>query len=548
MASQKKRKSLSLERKIEILRAVDSGRKKSDVAKEFELSSSTMSTIIKNKCRIEEQYESAKYNPSHKRFRTAALDDVEEALIKWFRDVRDKNLPVSGPLLKEKVEFFATSLGHEFKASNGWLARFKERHNIHQLQVCGDSAGVDEVTVDAWRTESLPTIVKDYDQHDIYNADETGLFYRMTPDKTLAFSGTECHGTKQNKDRVNVMLCANMSGTEKLKPLVIGKAKKPRSLKNVRSLPVSNTANKKAWMVSEEFTAWVKQLDRRFAAEGRRVLLFIDNCSAHPNVDGLQAVKLQFFPPNTTSHLQPMDQGVIMSFKTHYRQRLVKRLLQSYEAGDSPDPITIKDAIDLIHASWQQVTELCIQHCYTKAGFKLTEEARQEPDIDVDVPGPSSRLDNIWERIGHTALETTPHDVDSGDQSDETFRDDRNICRRLGRHMQLPSSFQEYTMADHNVKCSVTPKEEELVDEVKAARTPLEQTGQTEEDDEEDEIPPPPPPTAADALSGCRETPCPASRSFSTARKRQPRTSSSGLPAWRSLCRSVVTSPSSSRR
>ena len=417
MSPQKKRKSLSIERKMEIIRAVDGGRMKSEVAREHGLSSSTMSTIIKNKDRIEEQYNLSIIDPTRKRFCTAALGDVEELLLKWFRDVQEKNLPVSGPLLKEKAEMFAKSLGHaNFQASNGWHARFKERNNIHQLRVCGESAGVTPETVDGWQKETLPAIIADYEPRDIFNADETGLFYRMTPDKTLAFSGEECHGTKQNKDRLTVMLCANMDGSEKLKPLVIGKSKNPRSFKHVRTLPVTYTANKKAWMVSEEFISWVKKLDRRFAAENRKVLLFVDNCSAHPQVTGLEAVKLQFFPPNTTSHLQPMDQGVIMSFKTHYRRRLVKRLLQSYEVGETPAPITVKDAIDLLHASWQQVTDTCIAHCYRKAGFQRAEQMDQaaadidadvaDTDADADVPGPSTRPDNIWERMGHTSQST----------------------------------------------------------------------------------------------------------------------------------------------
>ena len=512
MATSKKRKSLSLERKIEILRAVDSGRKKSDVAREYDLSSSTMSTLIKNRPRIEQQYNMSKSDPTRKRIRTAALDDVEEALIKWFRDVRGKNLPVSGPLLKEKADMFAKSLGHaDFKASNGWLARFKERNNIRQLRVCGESAGVDDERVGEWRTETLPTIIQDYDPRDIFNADETGLFYRMAPDKTLAFTGEECHGTKQNKDRLTVMLCANMDGSEKLKPLVIGKSKNPRSFKNVRALPVTYIANKKAWMVSEEFTTWVKQLDRQFAAENRRVLLFIDNCSAHPQITGLQAVKLHFFPPNTTSHLQPMDQGVIMSFKTHYRRRLVKRLLESYEAGETPTPVTVKEAVDMTHASWQQVTQPCIKHCFAKAGFKQTDDEPpqprdQEAPVDVDVPGPSTRPDNIWERIGHNPPSsggTAPSNLDDPDDEDddETARDDRNVWDRLGRHINLGSfSFREYTMADNNLACTNTPTEEELIDEVRSARAGHQE--QEDDADEEDQIPlPPPPPTTADALS-----------------------------------------------
>ena len=53
---------------------------------------------------------------------------------------------------------------------------------------------------------------------------------------------------------------------------------------------------------------------------GQRVLLLLDNCLSH-NLQGLTLshVEVYFLPPNTTSKLQPMDAGVIMSFKRHYR-------------------------------------------------------------------------------------------------------------------------------------------------------------------------------------------------------------------------------------
>ena len=68
-------------------------------------------------------------------------------------------------------------------------------------------------------------------------------------------------------------------------------------------------------MNSEIFTSWVKHLDRTMIAKGRKIALIVDNCPAHPYVEGLEAVELVFLPPNTTSKLQPMDQGVIRALK-----------------------------------------------------------------------------------------------------------------------------------------------------------------------------------------------------------------------------------------
>ena len=59
-----------------------------------------------------------------------------------------------------------------------------------------------------------------------------------------------------------------------------------------------------------------KELDKKFGKENRKVIHFVDNCSAHPIIEGLKAVELAFLPPKTTSKTQPMAQGVIRSLKS----------------------------------------------------------------------------------------------------------------------------------------------------------------------------------------------------------------------------------------
>jgi hypothetical protein len=66
-----------------------------------------------------------------------------------------------------------------------------------------------------------------YSPKDIFSADEVGLFYSMLPDKTYTFKGASCKGRKVNKERITVLICANLEGTEKLPLLVIGKSKRP---------------------------------------------------------------------------------------------------------------------------------------------------------------------------------------------------------------------------------------------------------------------------------------------------------------------------------
>lgn len=136
----------------------------------------------------------------------------------------------------------------------------------------------------------------------------------------MAFKGDNCVGGKRSKDRVTIMVGANMTGTEKLPLFIVCKSAKPRCFKNIRTLPAEYASNRKAWMTGALFKQWLVRLDRKFQLRNRNVALVVDNCSAHKIDVELKAVKLIFLPANTTASLQPMDQGVIRAVKTHYRR------------------------------------------------------------------------------------------------------------------------------------------------------------------------------------------------------------------------------------
>ncbi|KAL4153277.1 hypothetical protein QTP88_001110 [Uroleucon formosanum] len=112
----------------------------------------------------------------------------------WFTQCRQNNIPVSGPILKEKSKLFATNLGiTNFQASEGWLEKFKKRHDLTFKKVCGESASFDPCISQDWKNELINLLV-DYDDRDIFNADEPGLFYKCLPDRTLTFKNEKCHG------------------------------------------------------------------------------------------------------------------------------------------------------------------------------------------------------------------------------------------------------------------------------------------------------------------------------------------------------------------
>jgi hypothetical protein len=226
--------------------------------------------------------------------------------------------------------------------SSGWLQGFKKRNGIHQEKLHREAESSDQTAID----EVLPLLrskCASYPLERIYNMDETGLFYRyvfifylklrntvftllffrrLEPDQTLAIK--RMSGRKKNKEYLSIALCANADGSHKLNPLIIGKFAKSQCFKNVNinNLPMMYRNNNKAWITITLFQEWLKEFDYQIAQKhgGQRVLLFFDNCTSH-KLEGLVLphVEVCFLPPNTTSKIQPMDAGIIMSFKKHYR-------------------------------------------------------------------------------------------------------------------------------------------------------------------------------------------------------------------------------------
>ncbi|GBM07231.1 Tigger transposable element-derived protein 6 [Araneus ventricosus] len=198
--------------------------------------------------------------------------------------MRDKkNFPISGPLVIEKALQFAKALGYdEFRGSNGWLEKFKRIHGIMAKVISGESKDVDNNDSENWITETMIKILKDYKPENTFNADETALFFQCLPQKTLTFKKEKYFGEKQSKARLTDMLGANMTGYQKLKPLVIGRSKNPRCFKCAKSLEVDYDFNKKSWMTSEICAKWDQKLDKRMIAECRKIALVFDNCPAHP--------------------------------------------------------------------------------------------------------------------------------------------------------------------------------------------------------------------------------------------------------------------------
>src|SRR6266516_5743718 len=281
---------------------------------------STISRILQKK---EEILNTEFTNPNTKRHKTVTVPELELAL-KEFILINQNRAILNEAILIEKAKQIGNGLGipeGTLAFSPGWLYKFKKRNGIKERKLQGEESSDDLNAI----TEALP-LLKDkctrYPPERIYNMDETGLFYRLEPDRTLATR--RLSGRKKNKERLSVALCANADGSHKLNPLIIGSSAKPRCFKNVRleNLAMTYRSNAKAWMLTVLFQEWLRSFDHQVAVKhgGERVLLLLDNCPSH-GIGGLDLphVDIHFLPPNTTSKIQPMDAGIIVAVKRRYR-------------------------------------------------------------------------------------------------------------------------------------------------------------------------------------------------------------------------------------
>lgn len=64
---------------------------------------------------------------------------------------------------------------------------------------------------------------------------------------------------KKEKQRLIILLIANMTGSEKILLFFIRKNKTPRCFKNVQKLSLTHFANKKACMTGKIYEKWLKE-------------------------------------------------------------------------------------------------------------------------------------------------------------------------------------------------------------------------------------------------------------------------------------------------
>eukprot|EP00559_Dactyliosolen_fragilissimus_P002259 CAMPEP_0184859602 /NCGR_PEP_ID=MMETSP0580-20130426/4594_1 /TAXON_ID=1118495 /ORGANISM="Dactyliosolen fragilissimus" /LENGTH=156 /DNA_ID=CAMNT_0027356337 /DNA_START=48 /DNA_END=518 /DNA_ORIENTATION=+ len=153
------------------------------IARDFGVGEKTTRNTKKNtvamKARIVQTYEEQRKKT--KRISISQFPELEQCLFDWLGASRVAGLTISPCMLKHRARAIADAQNipeDDFVSSNGWYHRFRKRWDIGATFLYGEGGEVDkDDPVLLEKICQLETLIENYNYDNIYNMDETGLFY-----------------------------------------------------------------------------------------------------------------------------------------------------------------------------------------------------------------------------------------------------------------------------------------------------------------------------------------------------------------------------------
>jgi hypothetical protein len=250
---------------------------------------------------------------------------MEDKLQQLVVERREQKSAVTRKEITKRALLIAAEQQHSgFRASNGWWGGFAARHNISYRAVTTHPSkphlNIQQLRADFVSRLRQTMEVEGINIAHVYNMDETSICLDMPPTKTWAEKGAlsvPVATTGHEKTRLSLMVCTSWDGTTILPAVVIKKsaAKKEPQFKKVKdNLWVCGQEN--AYNTKIIMQMWASHIFNKFRRAGKCILT-MDNCSVHKGVAYGQGVIVCMLPPNTTSVVQPMDNGIIRMIKAH---------------------------------------------------------------------------------------------------------------------------------------------------------------------------------------------------------------------------------------
>jgi hypothetical protein len=211
------------------------------IAREYDVNEGAIRKVWDKREQILERSALMSNEAKEKTFRSSIgrFTELEDMFYIWIDSMRRANHPVPPSLAIAKAKSIVSSLSipeTNFKASWQWLRRFRVRRGLQKMLLHGEGAEVNKSDLGLLAAlDDLYAIIAQYDLENVYNMDETGLFFRLLPRYNLLMPDEDIstiRGKKKSKDRVSLIVCTNAVGSHKIPYALIGKPKRPACIKD----------------------------------------------------------------------------------------------------------------------------------------------------------------------------------------------------------------------------------------------------------------------------------------------------------------------------
>lgn len=216
-------------------------------------------------------------------------DELENELLEWILETREKSLRVSRKMIKKKaIELFpgcTDSRNINFRASNGWLDKFLKRNNLSQRRrttlAQKDPSDMNKKIATFIAYNSMIRKKYKISDNNIIAMDETSAWFDMPSSTTIDQKGKKSiilKSTGHEKMHFTVTLAAKGDGT-KLKPYITFK-KAIREVRKMESMTDAIvTSSQNGWMNEELTLEWLSKVVGKFSFSKR--MLCWDSYKCH---------------------------------------------------------------------------------------------------------------------------------------------------------------------------------------------------------------------------------------------------------------------------
>lgn len=337
---------------------------------------------------------------------------VRLILQEWVSQSIWNGIPINSPIIQDTAQSVWYRIPAEHREGNGsfsykWINNFLSKMDINISNLDEELPKPPKI----WTFEernALKRIFATIPSQDIFTLDETFLAYNLP----LDYAQYETSQIQRVIEVATVMLCSNLEGTEKLKPLVVGKYNSYRSFRNyfpeepsdpvsesllgekmARRFGISYHSNRKSWLTSNLFHDWLARWDKRLAADNRKIWIILDDSCSHRIINPhLKNIQLVYTSAN--SRFLPFNWGVLDEFKTRYRiqqyQALIdlqstlekktnKKVFITFEQSQ----LTMSNAFKFIKKAWMGIPIETIRANWKSSGILPAEMIRLDETVSM---------------------------------------------------------------------------------------------------------------------------------------------------------------------